>query len=158
MTEAEGRFRERRSAHASETEETDRQAGGGAAEPTAPPAGRAGSQATGEVARGHARIETPGLETGPGTEPDTAGRADLPFPEGPFLEVVQYVVLRASQCLGEIPFDETGEKRFLPREAKAYIDLLAVLRDRTGGDLSKDTAAALANLVSDLRTRYLELS
>ncbi|MGH7557458.1 MAG: DUF1844 domain-containing protein [Gemmatimonadota bacterium] len=147
MTEAEGSYRERRSAHASEEEDAEARSAPPepAPGPEAPPARPAEDRDT--------RIAIPGGETRP--EPGEAGAA--PFPEGPFFDVVQYVVLRASQCLGEIPFDETGEKRVLPREAKGYIDLLSALRERTKDDLSKEAASALDNVLSDLRMRYLEL-
>ncbi|MGH7570462.1 MAG: DUF1844 domain-containing protein [Gemmatimonadota bacterium] len=147
MTEADGRYRERRSAHASEEEETGTRPAAPAEpvpEPEAPPARPADRET---------RIATPSGEMPP--EPGEAPGA--PFPEGPFFEVVQYVVLRASQCLGEIPFDETGEKRVLPREAKGYIDLLSALHERTRDDLSKEAESALDNVLSDLRMRYLEL-
>jgi hypothetical protein len=79
-------------------------------------------------------------------------------PEAPFFDVVQYVVLRASQCLGEIPLDDTGERRVLPVEAKQYIDLLSTLRDLLRNDLSPEAARALDGVLTDLRTRYLELT
>ncbi len=144
MTEAEGRYRERRSAHASEEE---------AAARPAPP--EEPEQAPETPAREPAGDRGPVIETSTAEPRAEAERS--PFPEGPFFEVVQYVVLRASQCLGEIPFDETGEKRVLPREAKGYIDLLSALHERTRGDLSKEAASALDNVLSDLRMRYLEL-
>ncbi len=151
MTEAEGIFRERRSAHASGEKEAGTQPvppGEPERGPEAPPGGPAED--------GDARIAMPHEE--PRREPGAARQREaIPFPEGPFLDVVQYIVLRASQCLGEIPFDEAGEKRFLPREAKAYIDLLSDLRERTRDDLSNEAANALENLLSDLRMRYLEL-
>lgn len=144
MTEAEDRYRERRSAHASEEEAAARPAPPEEPEqaPEAPPREAAVDRSP--------EIVPPAAEPRPGVERS-------PFPEGPFFEVVQYVVLRASQCLGEIPFDETGEKRVLPREAKGYIDLLSALHERTRDDLSKEAASALDNVLSDLRMRYLEL-
>lgn len=148
MTEAEGSFRERRSAHAAAGEE-----------PVSAPAEpeRAPEFPEKPAPGREPRIERPAAEERREPGPTGSGNA-LPFPEGPFFDVVQYVVLRASQCLGEIPFDETGEKRLLPREAKAYIDLLSVLRERTREDLSKEAAHALESLLSDLRLRYLELA
>ncbi|MGH7564100.1 MAG: DUF1844 domain-containing protein [Gemmatimonadota bacterium] len=148
MTEAEGRYRERRSAHGSEEEKT-----GPRPAPPEEPARGPVTPLGGPAEDRDARIAMPGGQTRP--EPGEAG--GTPFPEGPFFEIVQYVVLRASQSLGEIPFDETGEKRVLPREAKGYIDLLSALHERTKGDLSKEAESALDNVLSDLRMRYLEL-
>ena len=151
MSEAEGSFRERRSAYAGEEQE----AGRPTAEPVEEKAVRPGEEDVAEPPFGPSpesgRAEE-SRETGDGA----AGPAS--FPEGAFFDVVQYVVLRISQCLGEIPFDETGDKRVLPREAKAYIDLLGTLRERTREDLSPEAAGALENLLADLRMRYLELA
>ena len=87
--------------------------------------------------------------------PEAPGRR---VPEAPFFDLVQYIVLRASQCLGEIPLDETGQQRVLPREAKEYIDLLSTLRELLGSDLSPDAARAVDGVLTDLRTRYLEVT
>lgn len=144
MSEAEGAFRERRSAYAGEEKEAGRPAAEPGEEKAAepPPFGPPREPGRAEESR----------ETGEGAARPAS------FPEGAFFDVVQYVVLRISQCLGEIPFDETGDKRVLPREAKAYIDLLGALRERTREDLSPEAAGALENLIADLRMRYLELS
>lgn len=142
MSEAEGAFRERRSAYAGEEKEAGSPPAGPGEEKTEHPFGPPREPDRAEESR----------ETG-----DAAARP-APFPEGAFFDVVQYVVLRISQCLGEIPFDETGDKRVLPREAKAYIDLLGALRERTREDLSPEAAGALENLLADLRMRYLELA
>lgn len=149
MSEGEGRFRERRSAHTTEEESRP------AAAPEPPPAA-GGTDGPGRpdgvvTAADAAASPVPPLEPGP---PEAARRK---VPEAPFFDVVQYIVLRASQCLGEIPLDETGQQRVLPREAKEYIDLLSTLRELLGGDLSPEAARAVDGVLTDLRTRYLEV-
>ena len=104
-----------------------------------------------EASRGHA-CSRPSPEPGP---PEAARRK---VPEAPFLDLVQYIVLRASQCLGEIPLDESGQQRVLPREAKEYIDLLSTLREHLGNDLPPEAARAVDGVLTDLRTRYLEVT
>ena len=159
MTEAEGRFRERRSAHATGEAEAGVPPAGTPPEPEVPPAGGAEASASDRTAGDRKpRVESPWAGRPSPTEPQTPARERPPFPEGAFLDVIQYVVLRASQCLGEIPLDDSGDKRFLPREAKGYIDLLMLLREKTREDLSAEAADALDNVLSDLRMRYLELA
>ena len=159
MTDAEGRFRERRSAHAAKREGADSGSPGGAEKGGASPAAEAETSPAGSpVPERGAGVVTPGDERRTGGRPEAARREGPPLPEGAFLDVIQYVVLRASQCLGEIPLDEGGEKHFLPREAKGYIDLLMFLQEQTRESLSHEAAGALDNVLSDLRMRYLELA
>ncbi|MGH7542719.1 MAG: DUF1844 domain-containing protein [Gemmatimonadota bacterium] len=153
MLEGEGRFRERRSAHATEEESRPAPA------PEAPPARHerdAPARQPGLVTPAGAEAPVPPV-TSPGSAP-ADGAPSRKVPEGPFFDVVQYIVLRASQCLGEIPLDEAGERRVLPVEAKQYIDLLSTLRDLLRNDLSPEAARALDGVLTDLRTRYLEVT
>ena len=46
----------------------------------------------------------------------------------------------------------------MPREGKQYIDLLSTLRDLLRNDLSPEASRALDGVLTDLRTRYLELT
>lgn len=151
MSEAEGRFRERRSAHTTEDD----------ARPTRGPEARPVPEGLGPGREGGAPEPAPGAPGAPEPafeEPVTSDAVpERDLPEGPFFDVVQYIVLRASQCLGEIPLDETGERRVLRVEAKQYIDLLSRLRDLLRNDLSPQAARALDGVLTDLRTRYLEL-
>jgi hypothetical protein len=149
MSEAEGRFRERRSAHTTEEESS----------PAPLPDAANARGATDGPGR-------PDIVTGgdapppqvPPSEPVPPEPGSRRVPEAPFFDLVQYVVLRASQCLGEIPLDETGQQRVLPREAKEYIDLLSTLRELLGSDLSPDAGRAVDGVLTDLRTRYLEVT
>lgn len=60
--------------------------------------------------------------------------------------------------LGEAPHPETGEiQKNLPL-ARQTIDLIAMLEDRTKGNLSGDEERLVAQILFDLRMRYVELS
>ncbi|HET9582077.1 MAG TPA: DUF1844 domain-containing protein [Gemmatimonadota bacterium] len=150
MSEGEGRFRERRSAYTTEKESRP--------EPPsqAPQPGEALDDSRSEEA-----VRTPAPDI-PAPEPPAGPAAPAPEPgrkvaEAAFFDVVQYIVLRASQCLGEIPLDETGERRILRVEAKQYIDLLTRLQELLRNELSAQAVGALDGVLTDLRTRYLEL-
>ncbi|MGH7359397.1 MAG: DUF1844 domain-containing protein [Candidatus Rokuibacteriota bacterium] len=153
MSEGEGRFRERRSAHA--TEEELRPAPAAEAPPIQEEGDDPGREPGVVIA---AAAEAPAPSATPPESPPADTAPGRKVPEAPFFDVVQYIVLRASQCLGEIPLDETGERRVLPREGKQYIDLLSMLRDLLRNELSPEAARALDGVLTDLRTRYLELT
>jgi hypothetical protein len=60
--------------------------------------------------------------------------------------------------LGEAPHPETGNvEKSLPL-ARQTIDLLAMLEDKTKGNLSGDEERLVAQILFDLRMRYVELS
>ena len=82
----------------------------------------------------------------------------IELPEPSFLEIVQYLALQAMQFMGEMPMGPDGERRVLPDQAKHFIDLLDILRERTEGNLSDDEAQICEQLLADLRVRFLQLS
>lgn len=61
--------------------------------------------------------------------------------------------------LGDAPHPETGEpvKPDLPL-AHQTIDILAMLREKTKGNLTPEEEKFLENLLTDLRIRYVEKS
>src|SRR5882762_11902303 len=62
--------------------------------------------------------------------------------------------------LGEAPDPTTGQKRDKPDFflAQQSIDLLAMLQEKTRGNLSGDEAKFLDNMLYDLRMLYVEVS
>ena len=62
--------------------------------------------------------------------------------------------------LGEAPDPTTGQKRDGPDfpMAQQSIDLLAMLQEKTRGNLSGDEAKFLDNMLYDLRMLYVEVS
>src|SRR5437764_15250716 len=62
--------------------------------------------------------------------------------------------------LGEAPDPTTGQKRDKPDYpmAQQSIDLLAMLQEKTRGNLSADEAKFLENMLYDLRMLYVEVS
>lgn len=82
----------------------------------------------------------------------------IELPEPSFLEIVQYLALQAMQFMGDVPIGAEGERRVLPDQAKHFIDLLEILRERTEGNLSEQERQILEQLLADLRVRFLQLS
>ena len=62
--------------------------------------------------------------------------------------------------LGEAPDPTTGQKRDQPELALAQqsIDLLAILQDKTRGNLTIEEARFLENILYDLRMLYVHVS
>ena len=62
--------------------------------------------------------------------------------------------------LGEAPDPTTGQKRDKPdfTMAQQSIDLLAMLQEKTRGNLTDDEARFLDNMLYDLRLLYVQVS
>ncbi|MHB9154499.1 MAG: DUF1844 domain-containing protein [Endomicrobiales bacterium] len=72
---------------------------------------------------------------------------------------VSLVMMLASACwqqLGKVPSPVTGKLEKEISHAQITIDLLAMLRDKTKGNLSAEEERLLANTVSDLQLNYAD--
>jgi hypothetical protein len=89
---------------------------------------------------------------------DAVARDEFPLEEMTFSTFVMGLTTQALMHLGEIP-DPMQEQtsRDLPA-AKQMIDLLAILRDKTKGNLDAAEEQLLGNMLYDLRMRYVELA
>ena len=174
---AEPRFRERRSAFTDDNEE----------EPRAPAPADPDEVRVGERERPSEQPAEPVIETPPGADSPVVGEApasepagaeearpdggsaesgeidldrldQMEIPEASFLEIVQPLEIQALQFLGAAPLTESGEKRVLPRWAKHVIDLLGLLEERTRGNLPDDEKRYLDTVLTELRTRYLQVT
>ncbi len=98
---------------------------------------------------------TPGFGM-PQGEPYEGTAADAMQPS--FATLVLSLSTQALMCLGEIsegPGEEPHED--LP-SARNIIDLLAVLEQKTKGNLTEDESALLERILYDLRMRFVQLS
>jgi len=88
----------------------------------------------------------------PDTEDGEGGRPELPPPDFDFL--VYSLRLQAELNIGLLPF---GEKRTPDFELGRHnIDLLAMLQEKTKGNLSAEEQRSLDNSVTELRFRWIE--
>lgn len=60
--------------------------------------------------------------------------------------------------LGDAPHPETGEHLKSVPHAKQIIDLIALLKEKTKGNLTSDEAKFLDGLLYDLQLRFVEAS
>ena len=75
-----------------------------------------------------------------------------------FIEFVMMHAQNAALFLGQIPNPKTGEGEVNLELAKMFIDQLAMIQEKTRGNLSNEEAAALRNTLSNLQMVYVEVS
>lgn len=78
--------------------------------------------------------------------------------EPTFTTLVMSLSTQALMCLGEIPEIAGQPPRRDLGAARSVIDLLAVLQEKTQGNLDAGEAALLERILYDLRMRFVELS
>jgi len=76
-------------------------------------------------------------------------------PEADFKFFITTLTLQASIALGHIANPSTGKTEKDPVQAKFLIDTLAMLKEKTQGNLTKEETDLLENLLYELRVVYL---
>ncbi len=108
----------------------------------------------------------PGQATAAGAEP-AAGAAATDagaheMPPGPagspgFMDLIAVLAEPIAFLLGDAQLPDGRSAQDLPR-ARLHIDLLAVLQEKTRGNVSTEETALLDDLLAQLRMRYVEKS
>lgn len=75
-----------------------------------------------------------------------------------FIEFVMMHAQNAALFLGQIPNPKTGEGEVNLELAKMFIDQLAMIQEKTRGNLNNEEATALRNTISNLQMVYVEVS
>jgi len=75
-----------------------------------------------------------------------------------FIEFVMMQAQNAALFLGQIPNPQTGEGEVNLELAKMFIDQLAMIQEKTRGNLSNEEAAVLRNTISNLQMAFVEVS
>lgn len=96
-------------------------------------------------------------------EHDAAERAyaDAQVKELPAVDFVTFVVSMSHSALlhlGDAPDPSTGVREKNLPLARQTIDLLAVLQEKTRGNLSGDEERVLSQAIYDLRMRFVEVA
>ena len=78
------------------------------------------------------------------------------LPEPDFRTVVSMLATQALMYLGAFP-DESGRAVVAPEYAKMHIDLLAVLQDKTKGNLTDEEQDDLDQVLNELRQRFVQV-
>ena len=79
----------------------------------------------------------------------------LDIPEADFSFFITSLGLQASIALGNIPNPLTNRIEENIKQARLLIDTLAILKEKTKGNLSKDEETLLDNLLYELRMQYI---
>lgn len=82
----------------------------------------------------------------------------IPLPEANFSNFVHQLTLQALIQLGEIQDPLSKETRKSLPLAKHTIDHIAMLKDKTHGNLTQDEQALIDSALYDLRMRYVKTS
>ncbi|MFC1804688.1 DUF1844 domain-containing protein [Candidatus Omnitrophota bacterium] len=86
---------------------------------------------------------------------DEAKKKSFTPPEADFKFFVTTLALQASVSLGAVANPATNQKEEHPEQAKFMIDTLAMLKEKTKGNLTQEEADLLENVLYELRMQYV---
>src|SRR5215469_14122934 len=75
-----------------------------------------------------------------------------------FIEFVMMHAQNTALFLGQIPNPKTGEGEVNLELAKMFIDQLAMIQEKTRGNLTNEESTVLRNALSNLQMVYVEVS
>src|SRR5436309_13990023 len=75
-----------------------------------------------------------------------------------FIEFVMMHAQNAALFLGQIPNPQTGEGEVNLDLARMFIDQLAMIQEKTRGNLSSEEAGVLRNTLANLQMAFVEVS
>src|SRR3954462_14531187 len=75
-----------------------------------------------------------------------------------FVEFVMMHAQNAALFLGQIPNPQTGEGEVNLELARMFIDQLAMIQEKTRGNLSSEEGTVLRNTISNLQMAFVEVS
>ena len=82
--------------------------------------------------------------------------APPPLPEVNFSSLILSLSSSSLLHLGEVPDPQTGEKKKDLALAKHSIDIIAMLKEKTQGNLTDDEQKFIESVLTDLRWRYVK--
>src|SRR6202043_2005238 len=96
------------------------------------------------------------------TEVDMAGETQTSVQSGElsqrFIEFVMMHAQNAALFLGQIPNPKTGQGEVNLELAKMFIDQLAMIQEKTRGNLTNEETTVLRNALSNLQMAYVEVA
>ncbi len=92
----------------------------------------------------------------PKEEPKKTETETLPLPEVNFSSLILSLSSTAFLHFGEIPDPGTGEKKKDLALAKHAIDTIAMLKEKTEGNLADEEKQFIENILTDLRWHFVK--
>lgn len=83
--------------------------------------------------------------------------ADPPMPPASFAMLVQSLVAEAMIALGQLPHPVTGEVMPRRNQAKYLIDTIAMLREKTLGNVAAEESAGVEQVLHQLRMAFVAM-
>lgn len=107
-------------------------------------------------------IQNAAAETAPqieAEEEDLFDESDIPGAEDPasFVNFLSTLATNAIAALGGMPHPATGQRTVDLETGKFWIDILAMLKEKTQGNLHPQESRLLDGLLGDLRMQYVQL-
>ena len=89
-----------------------------------------------------------------------ADSTDLPLPPANFLFLVESILMQAQMQLGLLRFGDEKDEDAEPNLplARHSIDILAMLQEKTRGNLTAEEQRLLENGLTELRFRFVQVS
>lgn len=94
-----------------------------------------------------------------GDESEDADDSDIPGVDDPasFVNFLSTLATNAAAALGALPHPATGQRTVDLDTGKYWLDVLAMLREKTKGNLHERETRLLEGLLADLRMQYVQL-
>ena len=80
------------------------------------------------------------------------------FPDADFAGLTNMMVSQALMAMGAMAHPQTGQPHVDLGLARHMIDLLAVVEEKTKGNLAEDEAKQLASTLYELRSSYIQIA
>lgn len=107
-------------------------------------------------------------ETAETEAPEFAGEMDEGFPDddddipgaedpASFVNFLSTLATNAAAALGALPHPATGKRSLDLETGKYWLDVMAMLKERTSGNLHEKEARLLDGILGDLRMQYVTL-
>lgn len=114
-----------------------------------------------QIEEERARMEAAALARDPKSarrpgDPAAGEPAAGPSTNKHFAGLLQMLAMQAYMALGEMESPVTGALEVNLQQAKAFIDLLTALQEKTKGNLSKEEEDSLNSLVYELQLKFTE--
>jgi len=120
---------------------------------------RRGFDESGELKKeGQQTEKTTAKEESRKTRPRAEEAQRPPLPEVNFSSLIFSLCSSALLHLGEIPDPQTNEKLTDLALAKHSIDIIAMLQEKTRGNVSEEEKNFLESMLADLRLRFVKAS